>query len=307
MEESDRGLPHPARARAGWDGGRLPRPAGLPRARCRTQGRLAGVRRRPSFRDRFIAEANAVAGTEHPNIVPVYAAGVEDHTLYLVMRYVRGSDLASEIARGDLPGASGGDRTQIGRALSSAHQRGLVHRDVKPGNVLLDEEGHAYLMDFGLIRRTDVRGGPTRTGQFMGSVAYCARADRGDTIDGRADLYSLGCVLFECLTGRPPFYRENEVALMYAHLEELTPRPSDHAGSLADSTTWSPTRWPSAQRIGSGQPRRWLRRCGRRCRRARGRGRGLVPSRSRSPPSRWRSSWAPWQSSSRVPTVPRSR
>ena len=185
----------------------------------------------PAFRDRFIAEANAVAGTEHPNIVPVYAAGVEDHTLYLAMRYVRGSDLASEVDRGGLPPERVVEIcTQIGRALSSAHQRGLVHRDVKPGNVLVDEEGHAYLMDFGLIRRTDVRDGPTRTGQFMGSVAYCAPEQiRGDPIDGRADLYSLGCVLFECLTGRPPFYRENEVAVMYAHLEEPAPRPSDHA------------------------------------------------------------------------------
>ena len=184
----------------------------------------------PAFRDRFIAEANAVAGTEHPNIVPVFAAGVEDHTLYLAMRYVRGSDLASEVAGGGLPPERAVEIcTQVGRALSSAHQRGLVHRDVKPGNVLLDEEGHAYLMDFGLIRRTDVRGGPTRTGQFMGSVAYCAPEQiRGDPIDGRADLYSLGCVLFECLTGRPPFYRENEVAVMYAHLEEPAPRPSDH-------------------------------------------------------------------------------
>jgi streptogramin lyase len=188
----------------------------------------------PAFRDRFIAEANAVAGTEHPNIVPVFAAGVEDHTLYLAMRYVRGSELASEIAPTGLPPERAVEIcTQIGRALSSAHQRGLVHRDVKPGNVLLDEEGHAYLMDFGLIRRTDVRGGPTRTGQFMGSVAYCAPEQiRGDPIDGRADLYSLGCVLFECLTGRPPFYRENEVAVMYAHLEEPAPRPSDHAEAV---------------------------------------------------------------------------
>ena len=165
----------------------------------------------PGFRDRFIAEANAAAGTEHPNIVPVYAAGVEDHTLYLAMRYIRGSDLASEVARGGLPPERAVEIcAQIGRALSSAHQRGLVHRDVKPGNVLLDNEDHAYLMDFGLIRRTDVRGGPTRTGQFMGSVAYCAPEQiRGDQIDGRADLYSLGCVLYECLTGDPPFSREN--------------------------------------------------------------------------------------------------
>jgi len=189
----------------------------------------------PAFRDRFIAEANAVAGTEHSNIVPVFAAGVEDHTLYLAMRYVRGSDLASEVARGGLPPERAVEICmQIGRALSSAHRRGLVHRDVKPGNVLLDEEGHAYLMDFGLIRRTDVRGGPTRTGQFMGSVVYCAPEQiRGDPIDGRADLYSLGCVLFECLTGRPPFYRESEVAVMYAHLEEPAPRPSDYAPGVS--------------------------------------------------------------------------
>ena len=131
----------------------------------------------PAFRDRFIAEANAVAGTEHLNIVPVYAAGVEDHTLYLVMRYVVVRSCLGDRARRP-PRSERWRSARRSSALSSAHQRGLVHRDVKPGNVLLDEEGHAHLMDFGLIRRTDVRGGPTRTGQFMGSVAYCGADPR---------------------------------------------------------------------------------------------------------------------------------
>jgi len=185
----------------------------------------------PAFRDRFIAESNAAASAEHPNIIPVYAAGFDAGALYLAMRYVRGNDLADELERGPVSSDRAvGICAQVGAALSAAHELGLVHRDVKPGNILLDEHDHAYLVDFGLIRRSDAKGGPTRTGQFLGSVAYCAPEQiRGDPIDGRADLYSLGCVLLECLTGSPPFPRDSEVATMYAHLEEPPPRPSDHA------------------------------------------------------------------------------
>jgi hypothetical protein len=117
---------------------------------------------------------------------------------------------------------------QVADALEAAHERGLVHRDVKPGNVLLDSREHAYLSDFGLIKPTQTRTEFTKTGQFMGSLEYVAPEQiRGDAIDGRADIYSLGCVLFECLTGRAPFHRENEVATLYAHLEEPAPNPKD--------------------------------------------------------------------------------
>ena len=178
------------------------------------------------FRRRFEHESETAASTEHPNIVPIYSAGEADGTLYIAMRYVEGTDLRDLIAtEGPLPP----DRavaivSQVAGALDAAHRRGLVHRDVKPGNVLLDGSENAYLSDFGLIKRSEVDTALTKTGQFMGSIEYCAPEQiRGDAVDGRADVYSLGCVLYECLTGRSPFKRETEIATLYAHLEEAPP------------------------------------------------------------------------------------
>jgi serine/threonine protein kinase len=194
--------------------------------------------RDPSFRARFIRESNAAAAIEHPNIVPVHAAGEDGGRLYLAMRYVEGTDLRSTLAR---DGALSPERAaricaQIADALEAAHERGLVHRDVKPGNVLLDSREHAYLSDFGLIKPTQTGTEFTKTGQFMGSLEYVAPEQiRGDAIDGRADIYSLGCVLFECLTGRAPFHRENEVATLYAHLEEPAPNPKDARSDVPNS------------------------------------------------------------------------
>jgi serine/threonine protein kinase len=179
-----------------------------------------------AFRRRFIHESEAAASTEHPNIVPIYSSGEADGVLYIAMRYVDGEDLRQRLAReGRLPA----DRaveivSQVASALDAAHRRGLVHRDVKPGNILLDEHGNAYLSDFGLIKRTQVGTDLTKTGQFMGSIEYCAPEQiRGDEVDGRADVYSLACVLYECIAGRPPFKRDTEVATLYAHLEQDPP------------------------------------------------------------------------------------
>ena len=192
----------------------------------------------PAFRERFIRESNAAAAIEHPNIVPVHAAGEDGGRLYLAMRYVEGTDLRSTLER---DGALSPERAaricaQIADALEAAHERGLVHRDVKPGNILLDSREHAYLSDFGLIKPTQTGTEFTKTGQFMGSVEYVAPEQiRGDAVDGRADTYSLGCVLFECLTGRAPFHRENEVATLYAHLEEPAPNPKDTRSDVPSS------------------------------------------------------------------------
>jgi streptogramin lyase/predicted Ser/Thr protein kinase len=181
----------------------------------------------PAFRERFVHESNAAASTEHPNIVPVYGAGEADGQLYLAMRYIEGTDLASLLER---EGALSPERaaricTEIADALEVAHDRGLIHRDVKPSNILLDSRDRAYLTDFGLIRRTQLHTSVTKTGQFMGTVDYCAPEQiKGGQIDGRADVYSLGCVLFECLTGSPPFRKDSEVATIYAHLEEDVPK-----------------------------------------------------------------------------------
>lgn len=184
------------------------------------------------FRERFERESEAAASTEHPNIVPIYATGEADGVLFMAMRYVDGSDLGGLLARdGPLPAYRAGSViTQVASALDAAHARGLVHRDVKPSNVLIDGAGNAYLCDFGLIKRSEVETGYTRTGQFMGSIEYCAPEQiKGEEVDARTDVYSLGCVLHECLTGFPPFRRDTEIATLYAHLQEKPPRPSSVA------------------------------------------------------------------------------
>jgi streptogramin lyase len=183
-----------------------------------------------AFRERFIRESNAAASVEHPNIVPVYGAGESSGALYIAMRYVEGEDLRSLLDReGPLSlERAVGICAQIAEALEEAHENGLVHRDVKPGNILISKGDRAYLTDFGLIRRSKLETDLTRTGQFMGTVDYVAPEQiKGEEVDGRADIYSLGCVLYECLTGDRPFGRETELATLYAHLEdEPPPKPS---------------------------------------------------------------------------------
>jgi Protein kinase domain len=190
-----------------------------------------------AFQRRFVHESEAAASTEHPNIVPIYASGESDGVLYIAMRYVEGTDLRERIAQdGAMPPEAAVEVvSQIAGALDAAHRRGLVHRDVKPGNILLDEHGNAYLTDFGLIKRSEVSTGITKTGQFMGSIEYCAPEQiRGEEVDGRADVYSLGCVLYECLAGQPPFKRDTEIATLYAHMEQQPPRLPAAAASAAD-------------------------------------------------------------------------
>ena len=176
---------------------------------------------------------------EHPNVIPVYASGESEGVLYIAMRYVHGEDLATLIAReGPLPSERAASIcSQIAEALDEAHETGLVHRDVKPSNILVAKGDRAYLSDFGLIRRSKLETGLTKTGQFMGTIDYCAPEQiRGEEVDGRADVYSLGCVLYECLAGAPPFSRESEIATLYAHLEEspppTTPSPSGPSREL---------------------------------------------------------------------------
>lgn len=177
------------------------------------------------FRSRFIRESQLAASLEHPNILPIYDAGEDDGEIYLAMRYVEGGDLRVQLKQlGRLPV----DRTvtivrQIALALDVAHTAGLVHRDVKPANILLGAEDHAYLSDFGLARRSS-SASLTRTGMFLGSVDYCPPEQiDGKPLDGRADIYALGCVAFHCLTGQPPFVRESEVGVIKAHLFDPAP------------------------------------------------------------------------------------
>ncbi|MDP9341546.1 MAG: serine/threonine protein kinase [Actinomycetota bacterium] len=188
-----------------------------------------------AFRERFIRESRIAASLEDPNVVPIHEAGELDGFLFIAMRYVPGTDFRSLIEReGPLPAERAvAIVAQVASALDAAHRRGLVHRDVKPGNVLVagrdgSRAEHVYLTDFGLVRRMAQGTALTKTGQFMGSIDYVAPEQiRGEPVDGRADVYSLGCLLYECLTGMTPFKSDREVTVLYAHLEEAPPRVTD--------------------------------------------------------------------------------
>ncbi len=179
-----------------------------------------------AFRERFLEESQLAASLDHPNVVPIYEAGEAGEALYIAMRYVEGQDLKQLLHGGPL----GDERavrlcTQVAEALDFAHARGLVHRDVKPSNVLLDPKEHVYLADFGLTKRV----GESRTVEpgLFGTIDYVAPEQiRGDEVDGRTDVYALGCMLYQCLVGEPPFRRGSDAATLYAHLEEQPPTPS---------------------------------------------------------------------------------
>lgn len=184
----------------------------------------------PRFRERFVLESQLAANLEHPHVVPIYEAGEADGVLFIAMRHVDGIDLRKLLLEGPLePDRALAILRQVADALDAAHERGLVHRDVKPGNVLLARRGpephdEAYLSDFGLTKRTSSLSGLSGTGEFIGTLDYAAPEQfEGGPLDARTDVYSLGAVLFECLTGRAPFPRPNEAAVMYAHMMEPPP------------------------------------------------------------------------------------
>jgi serine/threonine-protein kinase len=184
------------------------------------------------FRRRFIRESQTAASMEHPNIVPIYDAGEAEDLLYISMRYVEGPDLSALLEQ---EGRIDPERAiaitfQVAGALDAAHRRGLVHRDVKPANILIAQgwgpgsSEHCYLCDFGLIKHFESQQDLTQTGQFVGTIPYVAPEQiEGRPLDGRADLYALACVLFHCLTGGAPFERETDVAVVYAHLQDPPP------------------------------------------------------------------------------------
>ena len=187
------------------------------------------------FRERFARESELVMSLEHSNVVPIYDAGDVDGRVYLAMRLVDGTDLSSLLrAEGALePARAIAVCSQVAAALDAAHARGLVHRDVKPSNVLLDGSGHVYLADFGLTRRLDGEGAELGDHGFAGTPAYLAPEQlEGRPVDGRADVYSLGCLLYECLTGERVFVRSSRLAVAWAHLEEEPPRASTRIPGL---------------------------------------------------------------------------
>jgi WD40 repeat protein len=200
----------------------------------------AGLAEDETFRDRFLGESELAASIDHPNIVPIYEAGATEDLLYIAMRYVEGRDLKELLERGRLDASDAvGILAQVASALDAAHVRGLVHRDVKPSNILLDRgarpdgSDHVYLADFGITKRVSEEGGAGDDGRLLGTIDYVAPEQiAGEHIDGRADVYSLGCVFYECLVGQPPFQGESDVAVVFSHLEAEPPAPSARQSEL---------------------------------------------------------------------------
>ncbi len=187
-----------------------------------------------TFRARLLRESRAAAAIDHPSVIPVYEAGEAGGQLFIAMRYVDGVDL-ERLLRAD--GLLAPERAlalvaQLAAALDAAHEHGLVHRDVKPSNALVAKGDHVYLCDFGLTRAAaDDR--LTATGEVAGTALYMAPETlRTGFADARSDLYSLGCVLFECLTGEPPFTGPTQASVIFGHLEEPPPRVSERRAGL---------------------------------------------------------------------------
>jgi class 3 adenylate cyclase/DNA-binding beta-propeller fold protein YncE len=190
------------------------------------------------FRERFARETELAMSLEHPNVVPIHDAGDVAGRLYLAMRLVAGTDLRKLLrAEGALePPRVLAICRQVANALDAAHAKGLVHRDVKPSNILLDEAEHVYLADFGLTRRLEEKGALAGEGRSVGTPAYLAPEQiEGGPVDGRADVYSLGCVLYECLTGEAPFVHGSRLAVAWAHLEEEPPSASERDSDLPEA------------------------------------------------------------------------
>ncbi|MFJ3173700.1 serine/threonine-protein kinase [Streptomyces roseus] len=215
------------------------------------------------FRQRFAHESKVAAAIDHPHIVPVFEAGETEGLLYIAMRYVPGQDLRALLDRtGPLPVETAARIAgQVASALDAAHAHDLVHRDVKPGNILVAEgtdsehPEHVYLTDFGLTKKSLSLTGFTSVGQFVGTLDYVAPEQiSGKPVDGRCDVYSLGCVVHETLTGSPPFRRDDDMALLWAHQFDPPPRvsslrpglPAAVDGVLAKALAKSPDdRWNS--------------------------------------------------------------
>ena len=197
-----------------------------------------GLAEDEGFRQRFKREMRIAASLHHPNIVGIHYAGEQDGMLFFVMDYVTGTDLREILIK---QGALDPNRAvdlleQFASALDAAHRRGLVHRDVKPGNIMItvkDGEEHAYLTDFGLAKKFDTASGLTTKGSIVGTVDYMAPEQiTGSRTDARTDIYALGCVFYQMLTGKVPYERENSVATLYAHVHEPPP-PLD--GDISDT------------------------------------------------------------------------
>ena len=194
----------------------------------------------PVYRERFESESRIAAAIEHANVIPIYEAGEDDGLLFIAMRFVDGFDLDQLLAHvGPLaPERAVRLIAQLAGALDAAHARGLVHRDVKPANVLItaDEPEHVYLTDFGLARQTGALTRVTRAGRWVGTLDYLAPEQiRGEDVGAGADIYALTGVLYHCLTGEVPYPRDSDAATMWAHVSAPPPTVSGARSDSPDS------------------------------------------------------------------------
>jgi len=190
----------------------------------------------PTFRRRFDREARIARQVSHPHLVPVLDSGEHDGVPYLVQRFVGNGTLASRVEEGPRPLAQVVDVCkQVGGALDELHAQGLIHRDIKPANILMDEAEVAYITDFGLAK--DTQGSLlTRPGQALGSLDYMAPEQvRGTDVSAATDVYALGCVTFECLTGAPPFADRQGMRVLWAQLQDAPPDPREKQPELPDA------------------------------------------------------------------------
>lgn len=194
----------------------------------------ADLARDETFRRRFDREARIAQQVVHPNVVQVLDQAEHEGIPYLAQRYIAGGNLGDLIEKHGQLDLATTVRVcrEVASGLEALHEQGLFHRDIKPGNILIDEQGTAYITDFGLAK--DSQGSLlTRPGQALGSMDYMAPEQiRSDEITGAADIYSLGCVMYECLCGKPPFADREGMRILWAHLQDPPPDPTDHRSEL---------------------------------------------------------------------------
>jgi len=193
------------------------------------------------FRRRFDRESSTAARVGHPNVVPVLDTGEADGIPYMAQQFIAGGSLEDRIAReGKLDLQATLDVCiQVGEGLDAMHAEGLIHRDVKPGNILLDGGGKAYITDFGLMKDREASV-LTRPGQALGSMDYMAPEQiRGEEVTGRTDVYALGCVMCECLQGKPPFADRQGMRILWAHLQEDPPDPCEARPDIPADVGWA--------------------------------------------------------------------
>jgi serine/threonine protein kinase len=196
------------------------------------------------FRRRFEREAGTAARVNHTNVVPVLGTGEHNGVPYMAQQFITGGSLEDKIKREkQLALKESVDLcTQVADGLDALHAEGLIHRDVKPGNILLDGEGKAYITDFGLMKDREASV-LTRPGQALGSMDYMAPEQiRGEEVTAQSDVYALGCVMIECLTGKPPFADRQGMRILWAHLQEDPPDPSAERDDVPPDVGWAITR-----------------------------------------------------------------